>query len=271
MMLAVSTEIADVSWNGLVWSLLLIALVLALSLWQRLNLHGKLLIGCARVVIQLLAIGVILGWVFGAEDWRIVALAVTVQLGFAAWTSASLQERPLKGVRTITLMALLPSYLLVQGILAALVIQPQPWWEPRVVLPVGGMLLGNALTATALALNRYRGEIRDNHDLVITRISLGAPWQLAVSGEVRAAAYAALLPSISGMMTVGLVALPGMMTGQILAGAEPLVAVRYQIVVMFMITAVVAFSAMIALRLITRRQQFEEDQAACQAKHGNDH
>lgn len=247
------------SWAGLSWSLVLIALVLALSLAQRLNLHAKLLIGCARTIVQLLAMGAILGWVFNARDWRIVALAVTLQLGFAAWSAGGLQERPLGCVRSITLWSLLPSYLLVQGILLALVIQPQPWWEPRVVLPVGGMLLGNALTATALALNRYRGEVRNNRELIMVRLALAATWPQAMEDEVRAAAYAAMLPSISGMMTVGLVALPGMMSGQILAGADPLVAVRYQIVVMFMIAAVVGLSVMIALKLITRRQRFEAE------------
>jgi putative ABC transport system permease protein len=259
MILPVSSEVADVSWAGLGWSLALIAVVLGLSLLQRLNLHAKLLIGCVRTVVQLLAIGVVLGWVFKVHDWRATALAVTLQLGFAVWSAAGLHERPLPRVRQITLLALLPSYVLVQGILLALVIMPQPWWEPRVVLPIGGMLLGNALTATALALNRYRGEVRSNRELIMVRLALAATWPQAVADEVRAAAYAAMLPSISAMMTVGLVALPGMMTGQILAGADPLHAVRYQIVVMFMIAAVVGLSVMITLHLITRRQRFEAE------------
>jgi putative ABC transport system permease protein len=255
----VANELADVSWSGLGWSLVLVALVLTLSVARRLNLHGKLLIGCLRTVVQLLAMGVILGWVFKAQDWRILLLALTGQFAFAVWSAAGLQDRPLPGVRWITLLALLPSYLLVQGVLLALVIKPQPWWEPRVVLPIGGMLLGNALTGTALALNRYRGELRSNRDLILVRLALAATWPQAVADEVRAAAYAAMLPSISGMMTVGLVALPGMMTGQILAGADPLMAVRYQIVVMFMISAVVALAVMLALTLITRRQRFEAE------------
>jgi putative ABC transport system permease protein len=252
-------EIADVSWSGLAWSLALIALILLLSLWQRLNLHAKLLIGCARTVAQLLLMGYLLGWVFRLHDWRLVALAVTLQLGFATWSSAGLQERRLPGVRWITLRSLLPAYALVQLILLGLVIRPQPWWEPRVVLPIGGMLLGNALTAVALALNRYRAELQGNRDLVLARLALAASWPQAVADELRAAAYAAMLPSISGMMTVGLVALPGMMTGQILAGADPLMAVRYQIVVMFMIAAVVALAVMLALQIYSRRCCFEPD------------
>lgn len=258
---AVEGLAAELSWTGLAWSGVLVAIVLGLSVWLRLGLHGRLLIGCLRTVVQLLAIGYILGYVFDTQSWWVIALAVTVQLAIAVWTAGSLQERPLPGAWLIALLSLAPSYMLVMLILLALVIRPQPWWEPRIILPLGGMLLGNALSGVALALNRYRGELRSNRELVMVRLALAANWRTAVAEEVRSAAHAALLPVVSSLMTVGLVALPGMMTGQIIAGADVMTAVRYQIVVMFMITTVVALAVIISLQLMLRRQRFEAEPA----------
>jgi putative ABC transport system permease protein len=250
-------EVAQIGWVGLGWSLLLIFFTLAVSRWQRLDLEKRLLIGCIRTVVQLIAIGYVLGWIIGARHIGYVIAAMTFQLGMAAWTAGGLQTPPLRHGRLIALVALLPAYLLVITVLLALVVRPEPWWNPRVVLTLGGMLLGNAMTGVALVLNRYRSELRSHREVVAARIALGASWRQAVTEERRAAAYAALLPTVSGLLTVGLVSLPGMMTGQIIAGANPLQAVQYQIVVMFMIAAVVAVATTIALEVITRHGKLE--------------
>ena len=157
----------------------------------------------------------------------------------------------------LTVAWLLPAYLLVICVLIYLVILPDPRWNPRYLLPLGGMLLGNAMTGVALVLNRFRAECQSHADVVLARLALGASWRQAVNEERRSAIHAALLPTVSGLLTVGLVSLPGMMTGQIIAGASPVGAVRYQIMVMFMLSAVVAVAATIALEAITRRGKLE--------------
>ncbi len=184
-----------------------------------------------------------------------------MQLALAAWTAGGLQHPPLPGSRLIALVSIGPAYLVVITVLLALVVQPQPWYNPRVLLTLGGMLLGNSMTAVALVLNRYRSDVQAQREVVQARVALGASWREAVADQRRSAAHAALLPTVSGLLTVGLVSLPGMMTGQIIAGADPLQAVRYQIVVMFMLAAVVALATFIALELITRRARFEAPQA----------
>lgn len=249
--------VTDISWWGLGLAFLLVAIAMAVSYWQGLGLGRNLLIGSLRTTVQLLIMGFVIGWIIKADNFWLVAAAMAFQLAIAAWTAAGLQHPPLPGSRLIALAALAPTYIAVSFVLYFVVIQQQPWWDPRIVLPLGGMLLGNSLTGTALALNRYRGGVRDNRELIMVRLSLGATWRQAVDEERREAARAALMPTTAAMLTVGLVALPGMMTGQIIAGANPVIAVKYQIVVMFMLAAATALATTIALNMVLRRARFE--------------
>lgn len=247
----------QIGWVGLAWTVLLIAIALVMSRTQRLGLEQRLLIGCVRTVIQLILIGYVLGWIIDVQNMWVVLAAMAFQLGMATWTAGGLQQPPLRGARLTAFIALAPSYLLVIVVLLALVVRPEPWWNPRVVLTLGGMILGNAMTGVALALNRFRSELGAHREIVQARVALGASWRIAVGEERRAAAHAAVLPTVTGLLTVGLVSLPGMMTGQIIAGAQPLQAVQYQIVVMFMLAAVVGVATAIALEVSTRRGKLE--------------
>lgn len=249
--------VTEISWLGLGFAVLLVLTTLAISRWQGLGLEAKLVSGAVRTVVQLIAIGYILGWVFEINNPWVVAGVCLMQLSFAVWTAGGMQEPALPGSRLIALWSLLPAYVLVVGLLVLVVIAPKPFWEPRILLPLGGMLLGNSLTGVVLALNRYRSGLRDNRETILGRLSLGASWQQAVDLVRREAAQSALLPIVVTMLTVGMVALPGMMTGQIIAGADPVEAVKYQIVVMFMIAASTAIAVTIAIMQITRREQFE--------------
>lgn len=249
----------DITWAGLAWSLLLIAAVLGLSRWQGLGMERKVLLGCIRTIVQLIAIGFVLGWIIQSADWRLVLAASLLQLLAATWITGTLVSPPSRGSRQLALIALAPAYMAILTLLLAAIIRPQPWWDARIVLPLGGMLLGNAVTGIALAINRYNADLAAQQDLVLARLALGAPWAAAVRGVRNDAAGAAILPIVSALLTVGLVSLPGMMTGQIIAGIHPLAAVRYQIVVMFMIAAVVALATTITMWLLVRRGRFERE------------
>jgi putative ABC transport system permease protein len=257
--------IVEIGWEGLAWSLLLVAVTAAISWWQKLGLERNLCIGCLRTVLQLLLIGYILGWVIDAGNPYLVLAAITVQLAVTVWTAGSLVKPRLPGLSRVAFLALLPTYLVIMAVLILLIIQPPDWWNPRLVLTLGGMLLGNSLTGVVLAINRYRERLADQRDLVLARLSLGLAWRAAVVEQRRSAASTALTPTITSLMTVGLVAFPGMMTGQIIAGADPLVAVRYQIVVMFFITTAVALASTIALDMLTRRAKFETQRRSAES------
>jgi ABC-type iron transport system FetAB permease component len=120
------------------------------------------------------------------------------------------------------------------AVLIGLVVRPQPWWEPQYLIPIAGMILGTSMTSAALAGDRLQADLAARREEVEARLALGFSGREAVQPLVRASLRASMIPTVNGMMTVGLVQLPGMMTGQILAGSSPLVAVRYQIVVVCM-------------------------------------
>ena len=125
----------------------------------------------------------------------------------------------------------------------------EPWWEPRYLIPLLGMVLGNGLTGISLCLDALLESLAERRDRVEMELAHGATRWEAARTPLRDAVRRGMIPIINAMMVVGLVSLPGMMTGQILAGADPLEAVEYQIVVMFMLAAATAVGALIFVRL----------------------
>jgi putative ABC transport system permease protein len=140
----------------------------------------------------------------------------------------------------------------------AVVVRMDPWYNPRYLIPLFGMIVGNAMNAAALAAERLDAEMRNRRTEVEAYLALGASAERAAREPVRRALVASLIPTINGLMVVGIVSLPGMMTGQILAGASPLLAVRYQIVVMFMLASSVAITSA-AVTLWSRSRFFNPD------------
>lgn len=137
---------------------------------------------------------------------------------------------------------------------STLVVRVSPWYNPRYLIPLFGMIVGSAMNAAAIAAERLAGEIDARRAEVEAYLALGASINQASQQPVRQALRAALIPTVNGLMVVGLVTLPGMMTGQILAGSSPLIAVRYQIVVVFMQAAAVAITT--AIVTLWYRQSF---------------
>jgi putative ABC transport system permease protein len=133
------------------------------------------------------------------------------------------------------------------------VLRLQNWHNPRYLIPLFGMITGNAMNGAALAAERLGSEMEARRAEVEAYLALGASPARASADAVRRALAAALIPSVNGLMVVGLVTLPGMMTGQILAGASPLLAVRYQIVVAFMLAGAVAATAAIVVLWYRKR------------------
>ncbi len=191
----------------------------------------------ARMLIQLLVIGYVLTYIFNADQPYIVLAVLLVMMAVASWIAL----RPL-GRRTpsryaiafaaVALSGLLTLILVTQGVLSL-----EPWYDPRYAIPLSGMIFSAAMNAVSLAAERYDAELATG---------------TGVADAVRTSLNAALIPQINTLFAVGLVALPGMMTGQILAGVDPLIAVRYQIVVMCMLFGVTALSGAAYLVLAGR-------------------
>jgi putative ABC transport system permease protein len=245
--------IIELSFWQLGLALLLVGVVVAISIRQALGLERDLLVGAVRTVVQLYLVGLILAAVFAAARWYWVLLILVVMVAVATHAAVSRLARPIPGVTWIAAGALSISTAATLAYVIALVVRPQPWWEPQYVIPITGMILGNSMTSAALAGDRLQADLSARRDEIEARLALGFSGREAVQPLVRAALRAAMIPTVNGMMTVGVVQLPGMMTGQILAGASPLLAIRYQIVVVCMQAVATAIGSLLLIRLLADR------------------
>ncbi len=254
------TNTIDISWPDLALAGALVLVAVALAQWQRLGLARGFLIGAVRAVVQLVAVGYVLVYVFAETHWWLVLLALVVMLVAATATATRrTTQRPRPGERrtlsTITGSAILVGAGLTLAYVTVVVLRVRPWYEPRYLIPLFGMIVGNAMNGAALAAERLASEMESRRGEVEAYLALGATPARASAEPVRRAQVAALIPAVNGLAVVGLVQLPGMMTGQILAGQSPLLAVRYQIVVAFMLAAATAITTSIVV-LAYRRSFF---------------
>jgi putative ABC transport system permease protein len=253
------SPILGLSWLDLVAASGLVLLAVGLSRWQRLGLTGSLIAGAIRSVVQLALVGYVLIYIFAIDQWWLVLGALVVMLAVASREAVRRQEeRPLR-LYGMTGLALLVGSGFTLFYVSLLVVRIEPWYNPRYLIPLFGMIVGNAMNAAALAHERLAAELRSRRGEVEAYLALGATAARASRGPTRSALRAALIPTVNSLMVVGLVALPGMMTGQILAGVSPLLAIRYQIVVMFMLASAVSVSAVIVV-LWNRRLFFTPDE-----------
>jgi putative ABC transport system permease protein len=246
-------SVLDLSAWQLALALLLVVAVLAISVAQRLGLERDLVIGAVRTIVQLYLVGLILAAVFAAATWYWVVLILAVMTAVATHAAVSRLGRPLPGAYWIAATALTVSTTATLAYVIGAVVQVRPWWEPQYIIPIAGMILGNSMTSAALAGDRLQSDLRARRDEVEARLALGFSGRDALQPLVRAALRAAMIPTVNAMMTVGVVQLPGMMTGQILAGSSPLLAIRYQIVVVFMQAAATAIGSLLFVRLAAGR------------------
>lgn len=221
----------------------LIGIAIGISRWQGLGLAREFLIGAVRTIVQLVLVGYVLVYLFAVDRWYLVVMALLAMLAVATKTAVDRQPQPRPHLWRISGAAMLIGTGLTMLYIGALVVRFEPWYNPRYLIPLFGMIIGNAMNAAALAAERLRGEIDARRAEIEAYLALGAGPEHASREPVRKALVASLIPTINSLMVVGIVSLPGMMTGQILAGSSPLVAVRYQIVVMFMLAGSVAVTA----------------------------
>lgn len=240
----------DVGWWGLAASLLLVVATIGISAWRRLGLERDVLVATLRALAQLLAVGYVLAVVIDPDQPIAYAWGWLVfMVAFAAWT---VQRRApeVPGILSLALAALGTSTALTTLVIFGLGIFPA---EARAIVPVGGMMVGNAMTSTVLAGRRIVGEFSEKRNDVEARLALGQPWTEASRPALRAALRSAMTQQIETTKAVGLVILPGAMTGLILAGVDPVDAVRVQAAIMFLILGAVAINVVVIGTGVTRK------------------
>ncbi|MEW6727629.1 MAG: iron export ABC transporter permease subunit FetB [Bacillota bacterium] len=241
-------------------SVILVVIAGTVSAVFRLGLLRPLVWGTVRTFVQLTLVGYVLTYVFALNNLYLILALVTLMVYIASRAAVRRTPNVPRYPAGLAFVALLASTYLVGTIVTQLIIAPEPWYSAQIIIPIFGMILGNSMNGIALSLDRLYAEVRGRLGEVETLLSFGAtPWE-AVRDSVREAIRAGMTPTINSLMVVGLVSLPGMMTGQILAGADPQDAVRYQIVVMLMIAAAAAIGCLILVGL-SYRKMFDSDGA----------
>lgn len=230
----------------------------AISLALSLGFVRSLLIATVRTFLQLMALGLVLRWIFRVDSAALVLAMLGIMIIVGAHTALRRTGRVPKGLYPWVLNAVFLSGVTVTFAVTALVVGVEPWHHARYVIPIGGMVVGNSMNGLSLGLERLFSDMRKREGEIHTLIALGAcPFEAALP-SIRTALAAGLIPTINSMSAVGIVFIPGMMTGQVLAGVDPYKACFYQIVVMLMISAATALASTLAV-LSTFRRAFDVD------------
>lgn len=203
----------------------------------KLDVTKKFLFSALRAFIQVLLLGYLLSWLFGLDNVALTISIIAIMSGVAALTASRRNSNVPGMLAPVAFTVLFAVGLTITFIVTAGIIQVEPWYAPRYAVPLAGMVLGNSMGALAIALERVFSDLDARTDEIRGLIALGAtPWEVALP-SMRAALRAGIIPSMNTLATAGIVFIPGMMSGQVLAGVNPMTAAPYQIIVSFMITA----------------------------------
>lgn len=246
------TSLIHLGWVELTAATLLVAAAGLISLLLRLGIERRLALAALRTVVQLGLLGLILERVFELRQPLLIVGILVLMTVFAAREAAARTSRRYRGMMFDAWLTMAVSCFAVGAVVTQVVVGVEPWYDPQYVIPLIGMILGNSLTGIALGLDRFLDHLATRHAEIELRLAYGAGQREALAQPLRHAVRTGMVPIINAMTAAGIVSLPGMMTGQILAGSPPLQAVAYQIVVMFMIAAAVAVGAMLVVVLAGR-------------------
>ena len=243
-----SDVIAPVSFGDVALALLLVAVALAVSRWRQVGLESDLAVATVRSFVQLLSVGYALDFVFGGHG-AFTVMVLAVMVGTATLTSGG-RAAGVPGARPIAAASIAVAAAGTLGLLLVLGIVPS---ASRAVIPLGSMIISSAMNTTSLVMSRLRHDLAFSRREVEARLALGQPARQAARPWQRVALRNGMLPTVDQTKVVGLVALPGAMTGMILAGASPLAAIRLQLLVMYMLLGGNAFAALVSGELTLRR------------------
>lgn len=240
---------------------LLLLMTGGLSIWLRLGIERALGIAAVRTVVQLVLIGYVLKILFAMTSPLWTGVAATIMILLAGREAVARQNIRLSrgwglGISTSSLMI---AGALVTTIALTTAVRPEPWFDPRFALPLLGMILGNTLNGVAVGMDRLVTTLKREREAIEARLALGHTRVDAVRPFIREAARAGMMHIINAMSAAGLISLPGMMTGQILAGVDPTEAVKYQIMIMFLLAGSTAIGTLIAVMAAARRLGDERD------------
>lgn len=229
------------SYLALSFSLIFVLIPFLLSKTLKLGLEKDVTIATVRSIIQLFIVGYILSFVFESENVFYTILMVALMIG-AATQNARKKGVSIQGITWKLVVTFVFVEVLTQAILLGFNIVPA---EAQYIIPLSGMVVGNSMVLSILFLNRFTAEFEARHDEVELILSLGGTPKQAVHNSLITSIKASMIPTIESQKTIGLVQLPGMMSGQIIAGADPIQAVQFQLLVLFLLLSTAAMSSVL--------------------------
>jgi putative ABC transport system permease protein len=226
-------------------SLALIAIAIAVSFWRRAELEQDIAVAVFRSFVQLTAVGYVIQAIFDSDSlWLVVALLAGM-VSFGAWTARG-RARAVPGATVPIVLGLAVAAAVTLGLVLLLGVFEA---EPRYLVPVGGMVIGNSMTAVAVTLNRLADEMRDGRRQIEATLALGATSFQAARATLARSLRSGMIPLVDQTKTTGIVFFPGAMVGMLVAGAEPVEAVRLQLVLLWVLLGAVALASLIAVSL----------------------
>jgi putative ABC transport system permease protein len=240
--------------SQLIASTVLVAIAIVLVEVKRLGVGRDLLQGAVRSFVQLMAVGFILKFIFGLDKVQYQILILLVMVAVAAYTARG-RAKSMRGAFRISFLAILSGTAATLGVMLALKIIDA---SPNYLIPLGGMIIGNSMNAVSLGFERIGSEVKHRRGEIEAAICLGASPQKALEPLVRKSVKASFIPIVNLMKIVGIVQMPGAMTGMLLAGADPIYAVKIQLVVIYMLVASTSITMLVGTAF-TYRSFFNRD------------
>jgi putative ABC transport system permease protein len=238
----------DVSLAEVAGALALVAVAVAVSLWRRTGLEGEIGVAVARSFVQLTAIGFVIQLIFDEDRFAFVVALIAVMVVFGALTARHRARRVPEAFVPLLIALSVAGAATLGAVVGLGVFEP----EPRFLVPVGGMVVGNSMTAAAVALNRLGDEMHDSARTIEATLALGATAREAAAPIVRRSLRSGMIALVDSTKTTGLIFFPGTMVGMLLAGADPTDAVRLQLILLYTLLGSVALAGLIATTLAYR-------------------
>lgn len=235
------------------WALGLMVIAVGLSAWQRLGLEWNLAVATFRTVLQLMVVGYVLEFVFTVDNPWVVIAIILVMLSIATIVARNRISKKVPSLLPIVGGSILISTALTLTYINLLVLQPDPWYEPQYLVPMAGIILGNAMNAAAISGERFVSTLNSSQLEIETHLSLGATPLQATKVYRQDAIKAGLIPTLNSMLVVGIVTLPGIITGQLLSGVNPLDAAVYQMLIMFILAIATLATTILLIQGIYRQ------------------
>jgi putative ABC transport system permease protein len=253
-----TTPIIHLSYYDLAWAAAGFFLLGLTIWWMRLGQFVEMWVNATRLFVQLMFMGVWLGWVFSANNIYLVFGVIFLMMGFAVIEIVKRQQKTLKrqekvALVGISILSLFFTSITVGILVLMLLVKATPWWAPQYFIPIVGMILGNAMTTIGLAFHQLIQDIKQQSKIIDAKLALGFSVKEAMLPIQRNALQLSVMPIINSMAAAGVITLPGMMSGQILAGVDPSEAVKYQILILLVVAFANILAAIFAIKVLTQK------------------